>query len=328
MASDYIDDLRSFYNLVPKEKNPSYISGLYFNASEMPTTVVHSMVKNYGKINEDDYETLQRTFSNVQFLPYQFYKKLGSAPFSLNRLGVSDLLEDGKQVNEEQLVVLGKLEDGFLKNYYLKETSGGCRIYSLNGGQNYVNELDRPLETTLANNGFHHIPESAQSIFRDCTVSMDYNLANNTQLMLAIIQQFDVNALMGIFPLIEKSNDSVLSSYYSRLPELPINNKLDEKDIKWRIIDVATKRSNSSGHLKQIVFNKIRHNNSRLADEIVDETVKVSDRKYDIYALDGDYKASNGQISSFLECLPDGKEQFFKKEFYNGKQTSIDAQTV
>ena len=156
---------------------------------------------------------------------------------------------------------------------------------------------------------------------------MDYNLANNTQLMLAIIQQFDVNALMGIFPLIEKSNDSVLSSYYSRLPELPINNKLDEKDIKWRIIDVATKRSNSSG-LKQIVFNKIRHNNSRLADEIVDETVKVSDRKYDIYALDGDYKASNGQISSFLECLPDGKEQFFKKEFYNGKQTSIDAQTV
>ena len=328
MASDYIDDLRSFYNLVPKEKNPSYISSLYFNASEMPTTVVHSMVKNYGKINEDDYEILQRTFSNVQFLPYQFYKKLGSAPFSLNRLGVSDLLEDGKQVNEEQLVVLSKLEDGFLKNYYLKETSGGFRIYSLNGGQNYVNELDRPLETTLANNGFHHIPESAQSIFRDCTVSMDYNLANNTQLMLAIIQQFDVNALMGIFPLIEKSNDSVLSSYYSRLPELPINNKLDEKDIKWRIIDVATKRSNSSGHLKQIVFNKIRHNNSRLADEIVDETVKVSDRKYDIYALDGDYKASNGQISSFLECLPDGKEQFFKKEFYNGKQTSIDAQTV
>ena len=60
----------------------------------------------------------------------------------------------------------------------------------------------------------------------------------------------------------------------------------------------------------------------------MDETVKIADHKYDIYALDGDYKASNGQISSFLECLPDGKEQFFKKEFYNGKQTSVDAQTV
>lgn len=328
MASEYIDDLRSFYNLVPKEKCLSNISSLYFNASEMPTTVVHSMVKNFSKINESDYEILQSTFYDEKFLPYKFYKKLGSAPFSLNKLGVSDLLKDGKQVNEEQLVVLSKLEDAFLKYYYLKETSGGFRIYSLNGGQNYVNELDHTLEIALANNGFYHIPESAQSIFRGCTVSTDYNLANNTQLMLSLVEQFDVNALMGIFPLVEKSTDSVLSSYYSRLPELPINSKLDEKDIKWRIIDVATKRSNNSGHLKQIVFDKIRHNNSRLADEIVEDTVKVSDRKYDIYSLDGAYQESNGQISSFLECLPDGKEQFFKKEFYNGKQTSIDAKTV
>ena len=328
MASRYIDDLRSFYNLVPKEKNPSYISGLYFNASEMPTTDVHSMVKNWGKLNEGDYEILQRIFSTVKFLPYQFYKKLGTAPFNLNKLGISDLLEDGKQVNKEQLVVISKLEDNFLKKYYLKETSGEYQVYSLDGGQNYVNELDKALETTLANNGFHHIPESAQAIFYGCAVSMDYNLANNTQLMLSIIQQFDANALIGIFPLVEKSNDSVLSSYYSRLPELPINSKLDEKNIKWRIIDVATKRSNSNGHLKKIVFSKIRHNNSRLADEIVDETVMVADHKYDIYSLDGDYKASNGQISSFLECLPDGKQQFFKNEFYNDKQTTIHAQTV
>jgi hypothetical protein len=328
MASNYIDDLRSLYNLVPKEKNPSCISGLYFNASGMPTTVVHSMVKNFSKINEDDYETLTRTFSNIKFLPYQFYKKLSSAPFSLNRLDVSDLLEDGKLVNEEQLIVINKLGNEFLSHYYLKEASGGFRIYSLNGGQNYVNKLDHTLETILANNGFYHIPESAQGIFSGCTISIDYNLANNTRLMLSIIQQFDVNALMGIFPLIEKSNDSVLSKYYSRLPELPINSKLDEKDIKWRIIDVATKRSNNNGDLKHIVFNKIRHNNSRLADEIVDESVNVSNRKYNIYTLDDDYKASNSQISSFLECLPDGKVQFFKKEFYNGKQTSIDAQKV
>ena len=328
MASEYINDLRSFYNLVPKEKNPSYISGLYFNASEMPTTVVHSMVKNFSKINEDDYEILKQTFSNVKFLPYQFYKKLSSAPFSLNRLGVSDLLEDGIMVDKKQLVVISKLEDGFLKYYYLKEESRGFRIYSLNGGQNYINELDNILETNLANNGFYHIPKSAQDIFRGCSAITDYNLANNTQLMLSIVQQFDVNALMGIFPLVETSNDSVLSSYYLRLPELPINRKLDEKDIKWRIIDVAAKRSNSNGHLKQIVFNKIRHNNSRLADEIVEDIVKLSDHKYDIYNLDNAYQASNGQISSFLECLPDGKEQFFKKEFYNGKLKSIDAQTV
>jgi hypothetical protein len=328
MVSSYIDDLRSLYNLVPKEENPSYISNLYFNASGMPTTIAHSMVKNISKINEGDYETLKRTFTDIQFLPYQFYKKLSSAPFNLNKLDIYDLLEDGKQVNKEQLILISKLEDGFLRHYYLKETSGGFRIYSLNDGQNYVNELDHTLETALANNGFYHIPESAQDIFSDCTVSTDYNLANNTQLMLSIVQQFDVNALMGIFPLIEKSNDTVLSSYYLRLPELSIDSKLNEKDIKWRIIDVATKRSNSNGQLKNIVFNKIRHNNSRLADEIVDEIVNVSDRKYDIYALDGDYKASNSQISSFLECLPDGKVQFFKKEFYDGKQTSIDARTV
>lgn len=328
MASTYIDDLRSFYNLVPKEKNPSSITGLYFNASSMPTTVVHSMIKNIGKLSERDYEILQRAFSNIRLLPYQFYQKLNSAPFSLNRLGVSDLIEDGKQVSKEQLTVLSKLEDSFLKSYYLKEINGDFRIYSLDGGQNYVNELESILETSLANNGFYHIPESAQSVFRGCTISMEYNLANNTQLMLSIIEKFDTNALMGIFPLVEKSNDDVLLSYYSRLPELPINAKLDENDIKWRIIEIASKRSNDSGHLKRIIFNKIRHNNSKLADEIVDEIVAVADHKYDIYTLDGDYKVSNGHISSFLKCLPDGKEQFFKKEFYNGKQSSIDAQTI
>ena len=328
MASKYIDDLRSFYNLVPKEKNPSHISGLYFDSSGMPTTVVHSMVKNFIKLDEADYEILKGTFANVKFLPYQFYKKLSTAPFSLERLGVSDLLDDGKMVNEEQLAILSKLDDNFLKSFYLKETVGGFSIYLLGGGQNYINELDQTLEIILEKNGFHHVPQSAQGIFRGCTVSMDYNLANNTQLMLDIVQQFDANALMSIFPLVEKSNNSVLSNFYSRLSELPINSKLDEMNIEWRIIDVATKRSNSNGHLKQLVFNKIRHKNSRLADEIVDETVMVADHKYDIYVLDDNYKTSNGQISSFLECLPDGKEQFFKKEFYKGKETSIDAQTI
>ena len=328
MASAYIDDLRSFFNLVSKENNPSFITNLYFNASGMPTTVVHSIVKNISKLSEGDYEILQRTFPNEQFLSYQFYKKLSTAPFSLNRVGVSDLIEDGKQVSKEQLIVLSKLEESFLKLYYLKEINGDFKIYSLNGGQNYVNELESTLEKSLANNGFYHIPESVQGIFRDCTISMDYNLANNTQFMLSIIQQFDTNALTSIFPLVEKSNDNVLSNYYSRLPELPINSKLDENDIKWRIIEVASRRSNGGLQLKQTVFTKIRHNNLKLADEIVDEMVEIGDHKYDIYDLDGDYKASNGHITSFLKCLPDGKEQFFKKEYYNGKHTSIDAQTI
>lgn len=328
MAFKYIDELRSFYNIVPTEKNPSSISNLYFNASEMPTTDVHSMVKNYSKLNEGEYEILQRTFPGVNFLPYKFNKKLSSAPFSLNRLSISDMLEDGKQVSKDQLIVLGKLDENFLKTYYLVETNGEFKIFFLKGGQNYVNELDLELETTLTNNGFYHIPESAQAIFSGCTESMDYNLANNTQLMFSLVQQFDVNALISIFPLVEKSNDSVLTSYYERLPELHINSKLEADDIQWRIIDVATRRSDSSGHLKQLIFKKIRHNNSRLADEIVEESVKVADHKYDIYTLDSNYKASNGQISSFLECLPDGKENFFKRVFYNGRQTSIDAQTV
>ena len=328
MAYDYIDDLRSLYSLVPKEKYPSSITGLYFNDSGRPTTVVHSMVKNFSRINEDDYAIFQRTFSNVKFLPYQFYKKLDSAPFNLNKLGARDLLEDGKLVNKEQLVILGKLVDDFLKHFYLKEASGGFRIYALGEAHNYVNKLDHALESNLANNGCHHIPESVQGIFPDCTVSSDYNLSHNPDLMLSIVQRFDVNDLMGILPLVENSTDNVLSVFYSLLPELHINGKLNEKDTKWRIIDVAAKRSNSSVNLKQIVFNKIRHNNSRLADEIVDENVKVSDHTYDIYTLDGDYKASNGQISSFLKCLPDGKVQFFKDEFYNGKVTSIDAKTV
>lgn len=328
MASIYIDDLRLLYNLVPKEKNPSLITNLYFDASGKPTTVVHSMVKNVGKLAEGDYEIAQSIFSDVKLLPYRFYKKLNSAPFGLNRLGVADLIDDGKQVSKEQLVILGKIEDGFLKTYYLKEINGNYRIYNLNGGQNYINKLEKTLEMTLANNGFYHIPESAQSIFRECTISMDYNLANNNQLMLSIIENFDTHSLTDIFPLIEKCHDTVLSNYYSCLPELSINSKLDETDVKWRIIEVAARRSNEELHLKHMIFAKIRHKNLKLADEIVDEIVEVADHKYDIYALDSNYKVSNGHISSFLKCLPDGKEQFFKKEFYSGKQTTIDAQTA
>ena len=328
LALTYIDDLRLLYNLVPKEKNPSSITNLYFNESGLPTTVVYSMVKNYGKISEGDYDVLQHVFSNEKLLPYKFYKKLSSSPFSLNRLGVSDLIEDGLHVSKEQLIVLGKLEESFLKSYYQKEENGDFIINSLAGGQNYINEIEGILEANLANNGFYYIPKSVQSIFHECTTSTDYNLAENPQLILSIIQQFDINALTGIFPLVENSTDKVLSSYYSLLPELHINNKLDENDVKWRIIDVATKRSSSNENLKQVIFRKILHNNSKLADEIVDEIVEVADHKYDIYDLDSSYKTANSHVTSFLRCLPDGKEQFFKKEFYKGKQTTIDSQTI
>lgn len=328
MASRYIDDLRLLYNLVPKEKNPSSITNLYFNASGMPTTVVHSMVKNSGKLSEGDYGLLLSTFSNEKLLPFRFCKKMNSAPFDLNRVGVADLIEDGKQVSTEQLIILGKIEVDFLKTYYLKEINGNYKVYYLNGGQNYINELDKTLEASLASNGFYHIPKSAQNIFSDCTISREYNLANNIQLINSIVQHYDTNALTDIFPLVEKCHDTVLSSYYSRLPELSINSKLDESDIKWRLIEVAARRSNKELHLKQMVFTKIRHNSLKLADEIVDEIVEVADHKYDIYSLDSDYKVSNGLIHSFFKCLPDGKEQFFKNEFYSGKQTTIDAQTV
>ena len=328
MASKYIGDLRSLYNLVPKEKNPSLITDLYFDESGMPTTIVYSMVKNCGKLSEGDYALLQNTFSNEKLLPYKFYRQLGSAPFGLNKLGISDLVEDGKQVTKDQLMVLGKVEESFLIKYYLKEINGDYKIYPLNGGQNYVNELESILENSLARNGFYHIPESAQSIFKDCAINKEFDLSNNTELINSIILQYDTNALTDIFPLVENCHDSVLLSYYTHLQELPINNKLDETDTKWRIIEVAVRRSNKNCNLKQLIFDKIRHNNLKLADEIVNEIVEVADHKYDIYMLDGDYKVSNGHITSFLECLPANKDQFFKKEFYNGKQTTIASKSV
>lgn len=326
MAYTYIENICSFYNLVPKEKNPSFITNLYFSTSNMPTTVVHSIVKNFSKLRECDYEVLQQTFPNVKLLPYRYLKILSKEPFRLNSVGVSDLIEDGMDINEEQLVVLYQLHDAFLQSYYLKETEKGFKIFLLKGGHNYVNVVDGALETLLLSCGFYPIPTAVQGILHTDAISMNYDLTNNNQLLFSIIKKLDANDLLDLFSLVEKCNDSVLLSYYSNLPELPINNKLDEMDIKWKIIEIAAKRDN--GNLKQLIFDKIRCNNSKLSDEIVNETIAVGNHKYEIYTLHEDYKESNVKISTFLSFLPEGKETFFKKEYYKNKQISIGAETI
>ena len=326
-AHDYLQDIKNLYYSSSPESTTPLIDSLYIDNTGKATSKVHAIVQGAKKFSADEYSVIQSLFSNESLLPFEFYKDLNEKPFDLTKVTVNDLIRDGLNVSLEELSVLNKLISGFLKKYYIKESNGKYQLHSLEKGSNYVNELDDNMSSLLEHNDFHYIPKDAQSVFSNYELE-SCDIARDESLMQNIVIYTDDSNLLSILPLVEKSNVNILRTYFQRLTIISIDTKLSASDYRWRIIKLAVTHKLNTDFIG-IIFNKIRHKGSCLESQIVQEIVKVGDTEYKLYDLDREFKISNDHIYSFLDCLPsDNDAEFFKKEYYNGKLTSISASTV
>ena len=321
---DYLKDIKNLYNSTHPDSTTPLINSLYIDNTGKATTKVHAIVQGAKRLKTDEYSAIQSLFPNDSLLPFDFYHDLSDKPFDLKTLTVYDLIEDGLRVNLHELSILNKLGSGFLKKYYLKESNGKFAIYELGKGSNYINELDVNMNTLLEYNDFHFIPKEAQAVFSYYDLA-SCDIAKNESLMQSIVINSDDSTLLSILPLVERSQENILRTYFQRLSTINIDRKLSDSDYEWRIIKLAVKHKQNTD-FTEAIFDKIRHKGSRLEGQIVQEIVKVGDTEYNLYDLDRKFKVSNDHVFSFLSCLPDA--EFFKKEYYKGKLSSVGASTV
>lgn len=298
---------------------------LYLDEEGKPTDEPCQNVENFERLSEAEYEKLQISYSDYNFVPYKYEKVLSSAPFMMNTLYVNDLVNPNQYIDFDTLAILFKISsDGFLLKYRVIGDENSFRVQSLNGGKNYTNDLDTNLRRALLEIGFYYIPQKVQTLIPSETNA--FNITRDDFAKSVVDKISDKNL---IFPLIRDCGTEVVKHYINSLYIISIDNKIPESDVRWQIIKFAVSRDNGENKYKQKIFNCIRHKNEVLPETIKDSVFIAYDHEYSLYALNGDYQEENEHIDSFLSCLPSANDaEWFKEEFYGDKKEIVSCKEI
>lgn len=160
----YLRDIQNAYKAAGASIAGSLLK-LYLDKEGKPVDEQCQSIENFDRLSEKEYEILQTSFSNFNFVPYKYKKVLSSAPFMMNTLYVKDLIDPNLYIDFETLSILSKIssESLFLK-YYVIGDENKFRVLPLNGGKNYTNELSTEFRQALLEIGFYHIPQKVQCL--------------------------------------------------------------------------------------------------------------------------------------------------------------------
>ena len=298
---------------------------LYLDEDGKPTEEPCQNVENFEKLTEAEYEKLQISYSDYNFVPYKYEKVLSSAPFMMNTLYVNDLVNPNQYIDFDTLAILSKMSsDGFLLKYRVIGDENSFRVQSLNGGKNYTNDLGTDFRRALLEIGFYYIPQKVQTLIHSETNA--FNITRDDFANSVVDKISDKNL---IFPLIRNCSSAVVEHYINSLSIIAIDQKISESDIRWQIIKFAVSRDNEENYFKQTIFDCIRHKNDELPETIKDSVFFAYDHEYSLYALNGDYQEENEHIDSFLNCLPSANDaEWFKEQFYGDKKEIVSCEEI
>ena len=113
----YLRDIQNAYKAGGTSVAGSLLR-LYLDKNGKPTDESCQNVENFDKLSEAEYEKLQASYSDYNFVPYKYEKVLSSAPFMMNTLYVYDLIDPNQFIDFDTLAILSKISsDGFLLKY-------------------------------------------------------------------------------------------------------------------------------------------------------------------------------------------------------------------
>lgn len=320
----YLRDIQNAYKAGGTSVAGSLLR-LYLDKDGKPTDEPCQNVENFDKLSEAEYEKLQASYSDYNFVPYKYEKVLSSAPFMMNTLYVYDLIDPNQFIDFDTLAILSKISsDGFLLKYRVIGNDNSFIVQALNGGKNYTNDLDTDLRSALLEIGFYYIPQKVQTL-----IPSDTNAFNITRDDFANSVVDKISDKNLIFPLIRDCSSAVVEHYINSLSIISINHKITDSDIRWQIIKFAVSRDTKENEFRKTIFNCIRHNNEGLPETIKDSVFIAYDHEYSLYALNGDYQEENEHIDSFLDCLPsDNDAEWFKEQFYGDKKENVSCKEI
>ena len=298
---------------------------LYLDDEGKPTDQLRAIVNNVSNLTEDEYNYLDEKVSHLRLLPYEYYKELMEAPFCVETVQSSNIVNESLSADEKLLRIFIKITDAYLQFYRTQEISGRYVITKTSSGYNYIDTVSADLQSELLAANFYRIPDKVQEILR--TESGKYKFASNEIMLLRAIMLLD-NPIK-LFPFVKLANAKVIGFFFKNLKKINIDDKITKEDLRWQVIEFAVQRNTEENEYVDTVFRLIRHKDDELPESITQQYVKVDENAYDVYVLDEDYKKDNQTIDSFLQCLPSQKEvDFFKEQYYEGKETEVSTQVL
>lgn len=290
---------------------------MYLDDSGNPTdTACHYLMRSGKKLDVSEYQLLADSFKGYTFVPYQFEKELTEAPFILPYLSVDDLLSDGIELHIDILKILAALHSDLLSKYRIIGTQDTFKIFNLDGGRNYLDNVSNELRKKLVQAGFYYVPKQVQALFVSPN-NYAYYFKTNTTLASKVIERLPNT--YELLPVIKDCNADIINKYLDSINEIAIDEHIEDSDIRWQLIQFAVSRSSDANNYIEQFKRAIRHKKEKLPNTIKSDSITSSSGVcYSLYELNQEYKEENELIDSFFRCLPsEDKTTWFKTTFYS-----------
>ena len=159
---------------------------LYLDDEGKPTDQLRAIVNNVSNLTEDEYNYLDEKVSHLRLLPYEYYKELMEAPFCVETVQSSNIVNESLSADEKLLRIFIKITDAYLQFYRTQEISGRYVITKTSSGYNYIDTVSADLQSELLAANFYRIPDKVQEILR--TESGKYKFASNETMLIRAIE--------------------------------------------------------------------------------------------------------------------------------------------
>ena len=324
----YISDIKSVYKSIPIDTNGNNDTtklSLYLDEDGKPTKLIHAIVNNISKLTEEEYNYLGEKVTHLRLLPYEYHTDLMEAPFKVDTIQSSHIVNDGLIADEKLLRIFIKITDMYLNLYRTQEKEGMYTITKTSSGYNYIDSVSPELQSELLASYFYRIPDKVQEILQ--TESGKYRFASNEAMLIKAIER--ISNTIKLLPFVKQANATAVDYFFRYLKEIKIDHRITKEDLRWQVIEFAVQRNSEGFEYIKTVFELITHHSNKLPSYICQRYVNIGENEYDVYLLDERYKSNNQVIDSFLNCLPSQNEiDYFKERYYQGKEVEVSTEVL
>ena len=322
----YLKDIISVYKAA---ENPEERLSLSLDDNGIPVNDKTFLLRNDDRIDSEQYELIGMfaETKGYSLIPYRFRKILSEAPFESEQASIVDIIGEKASVDAHLLGCIVKLAGNtILRSFKVTPQDDDKYLIIKGGGKNYTCAIQSDtLDKALVTIGYCRIaPEVAR--YFDSSQLTEFELATNHEMMANVVAQLGRDLLPDILPVVKAHNATIVRSYFDRLPDLIIDEPVDENNSAWQVISFAISRIGNDSYYRTRLLQLISHNEQRLPDSIKSDIVRFNGTDYDLYKLLGDVKVENELVDSFLGCIPD--PQLFKKAVYANNEESQSADDV
>lgn len=317
----YLKDIISVYK---DAEDPSDRLHLYLDADGVPSSNKTFRLKD-EHLDSEQYDRIAMFAETKGYplVPYQFKKILSEAPFETEGASVGDIIGQEAFVDSRLLrCIVSVAGTSILKSF--KVTQQGedkYRIVKLLNETNFTCAIESEvIDQALGSIKYCRISPEVCRYF-DRAKLAEFELTTSHEMMESVITKIQPGELPKLLPVVRKHNETIVNTYFNRLPNLFVNEDIKEEDDEWQVIRYAMTKISEGGTTygyRDKLLHLIMFKGERLPDSIKSNIVHFNGTEYELYKLIHDTKTENELVDEFLAYIPDPEE--FRRTVYANKQ--------